>query len=192
MRENHCLALFLELTRAREHWCWCIWGSLWTGLPSLLSTPASSFPSGMCHVPSALPCPTILGGIWVFLVPQSPLGMSSPGMLNEERDSLGSHEDQIKNGGGAKQRWGISLQVMSFTWSSTAYSISKPAEHRGAGFRSLWLSHVIRVLQILFSPGEEKLTRVTVLPSSLWTSRDSGWSHTAVQVELVIVCLGCC
>ena len=25
--------------------------------------------------------------------------MSSPGMLNEERDSLGSHEDQIKNGG---------------------------------------------------------------------------------------------
>lgn len=117
--------------------------------------------------PSALPCPTILGGIWVFLVPHSLVGMSSPGMLNEERDSLGSYEDQIKNGGGAKQRWGISLQVMSFTWSLTAHSIRKPAEHRGAGSRSWWLSHVIKVLQTLFSPGEEKLTRVTVLPSSL-------------------------
>ena len=122
--------------------------------------------------PSALPCPTILGGIWVFLVPHSPMGMSSPGMLNEERDSLGTHKDQIKNGGDAKQRWGISLQVMSFTWSLTAHSIRKPAEHRGAGSRSLWLSHVIKVLQTLFSPGEEKLTRVTVLPSSLWTSWD--------------------
>lgn len=36
------------------------------------------------------------------------------------------------------------------------------------------MSPVIKVLQTLFSPGEEKLTRVTVLPSSLWTSWDRG------------------